>query len=97
MGIRAIAKVKKEVATVKLLIKHAMESGLGKKKKPAKFINSLVVKHGDNVVFKMYPTGAISKNPYIKFQFMGAKKGDMISVSWTDNTGASENKDVKLK
>ena len=98
MGIKAIAKVKKEIATVKLLVKHPMEPGaIAGGKKPTKYINHMTVKHGDKVVFDMYPTSAIAKNPYIKFAFKGAKKGDMITVEWFDNTGASEKKDIKLK
>jgi len=98
MGIKAIAKVKNDIATVKLLVKHPMASGkIAGGKGEAKYINHLSVKHGGRVVFDMYPTSAISKNPYIKFAFKGAKKGDMITVEWKDNTGATEKKDVKLK
>jgi len=96
MGIKA--KVKNDIATVKLLVKHPMKSGkLGGGKGESKYINHLSVKHGGRVVYDMYPTSAISKNPYIKFAFKGAKKGDMITVNWTDNTGATEKKDIKLK
>ncbi len=98
MGIKVIAKVKKDIATVKLLVKHAMDPGsVTGSKKPAKYINHLTVKYGDRLVYDMYPTGAISKNPYIKFAFKGAKKGDMVTVEWTDNTGATEKSDAKLK
>ncbi len=98
MGIKAIAKVKKDIATVKLLVKHPMASGkIGGGKGDAKYINHLTVKYGGRVVYDMYPTSAISKNPYIKFAFKGAKKGDKITVEWKDNTGASEKKDIKLK
>jgi len=98
MGIKAIAKVKKDIATIKLLIKHPMAVGsIAGGSKPSKFINHLTVKHGSRLVYEMYPTSAISKNPYVKFKFMGAKKDDMITVEWTDNTGATEKKDVKLK
>jgi len=98
MGIKAIAKVKKDIATVKLLVKHPMEPGsIAGGKKPSKYITHLTVKHGDKMVYEMYPTSAISKNPYVKFAFKGAKKGDMIQVEWFDNTGATEKKDIKLK
>ncbi|NOX15901.1 MAG: thiosulfate oxidation carrier complex protein SoxZ [Epsilonproteobacteria bacterium] len=98
MGIKSIAKVKNDIATVKLLVKHPMLSGTisGGKGKP-KYITHLTVKHGGRVVYDMYPTSAISKNPYIKFAFKGAKKGDIITVQWKDNTGATEKKDIKLK
>jgi len=98
MGIKAIAKVKNDIATVKLLVKHPMASGkIGGGKGDPKFINHLTVKHGNRLVYDMYPTSAVSKNPYIKFAFKGAKKGDKITVEWKDNTGATEKKDIKLK
>ncbi len=98
MGIKAIAKVKNDVATVKLLVKHPMASGkIGGGKGDPKFINHLTVKLGSRLVYDMYPTSAVSKNPYIKFVFKGAKKGDVLTVAWKDNTGASETKDIKLK
>lgn len=98
MGIKAIAKVKNDIAEVKLLIKHPMEPGsIAGSKKPSKFINHMTVKHGDKLVYDMYPTSAIAKNPYIKFAFKGAKKGDMIQVEWFDNTGEKETKDIILK
>ena len=98
MGIKAIAKVKNDVATVKLLIKHPMNPGkISGGKGATKFINHLTAKAGSRLVYDMYPTSAISKNPYIKFAYKGAKKGDMITVEWVDNTGATEKKDIKLK
>ena len=98
MGIKAIAKARNDVATVKLLVKHPMASGkIGGGKGDPKYINHLTVKHGGRLVYDMYPTSAVSKNPYIKFAFKGAKKGDTITVEWKDNTGATEKKDIKLK
>ena len=98
MGIKAIAKVRNGVADVKLLVKHPMASGkIGGGKGDPKFINHLSVKLGSRLVYDMYPTSAISKNPYIRFGFKGAKKGDKITVEWKDNTGASEKKEIKLK
>lgn len=104
MGIKAIAKVKGDVAEVKLLIKHPMESGRkmvdGKMTydpKKAKYINSLTITHDGKVVYNMESSSAISKNPFIKFEFKGAKKGDEITVDWKDNTGATEKESFKLK
>lgn len=98
MGIKVIAKVKDDVATVKLLVKHPMDPGsVAGSKKPEKFINHLTVKYGDKLVYDMYPTGSVSKNPYIKFAFKGAKKGDNILVEWVDNTGETEKQEAPLK
>jgi sulfur-oxidizing protein SoxZ len=104
MGIKAIAKVKKDKAEVKLLIKHPMDSGRkmvdGKMtfdEAKAKFITKLTVTHKGNVVFDMASTSAISKDPFIKFEFMGAKKGDEIIVEWVDNKGETEKDTFALK
>jgi sulfur-oxidizing protein SoxZ len=32
---------------------------------------------------------AIAKNPFLQFSFAGGKKGDEITVTWTDNKGDS--------
>lgn len=98
MGIKIIAKVKGDESEVKLLVKHDMDPGsMAGGTKPPKFINHLTVKHGDKLVYDMYPSSAISKNPYIKFAFKGGKKGDEITVEWIDNTGATEKETVNLK
>ena len=70
-----------------------METGLRKDKKgnliPAKFVKSVSYEHAGNIVLDAELNSTISTNPYTKFKFTGAKKGDIIKVSWTDNTGAS--------
>jgi sulfur-oxidizing protein SoxZ len=98
MGIKSIAKVKNDVATVKLLVKHPMEPGsIAGGEKPTKYINHLTVKYGDRLVYDMYPSSAVSKNPYIKFAFKGAKKGDNVTIEWEDNTGETEKVEATLK
>jgi sulfur-oxidizing protein SoxZ len=97
MGIKVIAKVKDNVAEVKLLIKHPMQIANAKTNKTAKYINELLVKHGGKTVYTMYPSVGISENPFIKFMFKGAKEGDKIEVSWKDNTGETEQGEFELK
>lgn len=86
------AKMKKDMCVVKMLAKHPMETGLRKDKKtdkviPAKYIQELICKHGDKVVFEANFGRAVSKNPYVAFSFKGAQKGDALHISWVDNTG----------
>jgi sulfur-oxidizing protein SoxZ len=89
MKIRAF--LVKDVVEMKLMVKHPMESGLRKdeegKRIPAHYIETLVVKCSDRVVLDAHLGMAVSENPYIAFNFHGAKKGDPISVSWIDNRG----------
>lgn len=86
------AKMKKDMCVVKMLAKHPMETGLRKDKKtdqiiPAKYIQELICKHGDKVVFEANFGRAVSKNPYVSFSFSGAQKGDTLALNWVDNTG----------
>jgi sulfur-oxidizing protein SoxZ len=99
--IRIRAKMKGDVAEVKALMSHPMETGLRKNKKtgkkiPAHFIQEVVCEHKGNKVMVASWGVAVSKNPYLSFKFKGAAKGDMVKVSWTDNKGASASADAKV-
>jgi len=81
-----------DVADVKVLMNHPMETGQRKDAKtvtlvPALFIQDVVATiNGATVMTANFGTG-ISKNPYLGFKVKGAKVGDKVSVSWVDNTG----------
>ena len=99
--IKARAKVKGDVCTVKALIKHPMETGLRKDKKtgekiPAHFIQEVICDHDGSNVMTAYWGGSVSKNPYISFAFTGASKGDTITLSWKDNKGDSDSTEAKI-
>jgi len=99
--IRIRAKMKGDVAEVKALMSHAMETGLRKNKKtgkkiPAHFIKEVVCEHKGNKVLVASWGVAISKNPYLAFKFKGAAKGDTIKISWTDNKGESATADATV-
>lgn len=101
-SIKIRAKVKGDTCTVKSLIKHPMETGLRKDKKtgkkiPAHFIQEVKCEQGGNSVMTADWGGAISTNPYLSFQFTGAKKGDSITLSWADNKGQSDSATAKIK
>ena len=101
-SIKVRAKVKKGEAKIKCLISHPMETGLRKNKKtgkliPAKFIQEVMCKHDGNTVMNAQWNGTISKNPFLAFTFTGAKSGDMIEISWVDNTGKSDSTTAKIK
>ena len=93
-SIRIRAKMKGDVAEVKALMSHPMETGLRKNKKtgkkiPAHFIKEVICEHKGNKVMVASWGVAVSKNPYLSFKFKGAAKGDTIKVSWNDNKGES--------
>ena len=100
-NIRIRAKIKGDVAEVKALMSHPMETGLRKDKKtgkpiPAHFIKEVVCEHKGNKVIVASWGVAVSKNPYLSFKFKGAAEGDMVKVSWDDNMGESSSAEAKI-
>ncbi|PHS70613.1 MAG: thiosulfate oxidation carrier complex protein SoxZ [Methylophaga sp.] len=96
------AKMKKGLVVVKVLAKHPMETGMRKDKKtdeliPAKYIQELICKHQDKVVFEANFGRAISKNPYVAFSFKGGQSGDTLSLTWVDNTGETKAVEAVIK
>ena len=101
-SIKLRAKAKKGTCELKALMKHKMETGLRKNKKtgkkiPAHFIQEVVVKHNGSTIMNADWGGAISTDPYLSCKFKGAKKGDKISLAWTDNKGNSESAETKVR
>lgn len=100
-SIKLRAKITDGVTAVKVLISHPMETGLQKDKKtgetiPAHFIQEVVCKHKDTTVMTANWGGAISKNPYLSFNFKGAAAGDTISLSWVDNKGEKDSAEAAI-
>ena len=89
MRIRAQAKDDK--ATVRVLMSHEMESGQRKDASgqivPAWHIQDVKASLNGKEVFSCEWGPAVSKNPFLQFIVKGAKAGDKISITWTDNKG----------
>ena len=89
MRIRAQAAGDK--ATVRVLMSHEMETGQRKdaagKVIPAWFIQEVSALHNGRPVLSAQWGPAVAKNPFLQFSVKGAKAGDKISISWTDNKG----------
>jgi sulfur-oxidizing protein SoxZ len=100
-SIKVRAKVTGGVTEVKALINHTMETGQRKDAKtgqivPAHFIQEITCSHnGENVLTAQWGV-AISKNPYLSFNFSGAKAGDSLKVSWVDNKGETDSVETKI-
>ena len=91
MRIRAQAAGGK--ATVRVLMSHEMESGQRRdsagKLVPAWFIQEVNVSLNGKPVLSAEWGPAVSKNPFLQFNIKGAKAGDKVSITWTDNKGDS--------
>ena len=85
------ATLQGDVADVRILIQHPMETGQRKDSKgdlvPLHFIQSVVVTHNGKSVLDAQWSQAISRNPFLGLRVKGAKTGDKISVTWADNKG----------
>jgi len=79
-----------DVASVKVLMNHDMETGLRKDAKtgqliPAHYIQNVTASLNGKPVMEAQWGTAISKNPFLEFKIKGAKSGDKVAVSWLDN------------
>ena len=100
--IKVKTKLSGDVAQVKSLMLHPMETGSRKDPDsgeiiPAHHITQLVfTNNGKQVMVANFST-AVSKNPYFSFSFKGAKAGDTLNVSWVDNLGEKDELETQLK
>jgi sulfur-oxidizing protein SoxZ len=92
------AKSKKGIVTAKIMAKHAMMSydEAKKKGKKANFITYMVAKVGSKIVYEASTSQFLSKNPFVKFQFKG-EKGEKLTFTWTDLSGATRTDTKKIK
>jgi len=100
--IKIRAKIKDDIAEVKALMPHPMESGVRVDADtgeaiPKHYIQEVVCKHNGNVVTKAFWGTGVSKDPYMAFKFKGAKPGDKLEISWRDNTGDTSVKEITFK
>lgn len=99
--IRVRAVSSGEVTEVQALIQHPMDSGYVKDKQgkiiPPHYIQQLTFEHGGKNVLVANWGPAVSKDPYIKFSFKGAKKGDNLKISWVDNKGQTDSTTAKIQ
>ena len=97
--VRAIANG--DLTEVQALIQHPMDSGFVKDAQgqviPAHFIQQLTFEHNGKIVFTADWGPAVAKDPYVKFGFKGAAKGDELKISWVDNKGASDSTTAKIQ
>lgn len=86
---------------VQALVQHPMDSGFVKDAQgaliPAHFIQQLTFEYNGKTVFLADWGPAVSKDPYVKFTFKGAKKGDDLKISWVDNKGATDATTAKIQ
>jgi sulfur-oxidizing protein SoxZ len=97
---RIRATLQGDVADVRILMMHPMETGQRKNEKgelvQLHFIRNVVVTHNGKVVLDAEWTQAISRNPFLGLRVKGARAGDRIGVTWTDNKGDKRTDEVAV-
>ena len=88
---RIRATVQGDVADVRILMRHPMETGQRKDAKgdivPVHFIQNVVVAYNGKTVLDAQWSQAVSRDPFLGLRVKDTKIGDKITVTWTDNKG----------
>jgi sulfur-oxidizing protein SoxZ len=84
-----------------VLVNHPMETGQRvdpktKEKVPAHWIQKLTVELNGKTVADVDMGVAVSKDPLVAVRVKGAKNGDKVKVSWSDNKGQKESGDATV-
>ena len=86
------ATVKGDIADVRVLMIHPMETGQRKDQRQGRCTSSrtCTVKQNGKMVVEAEISQAVSRNPVFSFRLKGGAKGDKIEVSWLDNKGETQ-------
>jgi len=88
---RIRATLQGDVVDVRILMRHPMETGQRKDAKgdivPIHFIQNVLVTHNGKTVLDAQWSQAVSRDPFLGLRVKGARVGDKITVTWTDNKG----------
>jgi len=97
---RIRARMAGDIADVRVLMAHEMETGTRKgsdgKPIPAWFINEVTAQHNGKTVMTAQWGPAVSKNPYMQFKVKGAKAGDKVAITWKDNKGETRTDEAAI-
>lgn len=89
--IRIRARVRNGLTEAHVLMPHPMETGFRKDEAghaiDAHYINAVRIAVAGHPVLQARLGIAVSADPLLTFRFKGAKPGDRITVTWTDNRG----------
>ena len=85
------ATVKGDIADVRVLMVHPMETGQRKDTSgnivPAHFIQEVTIKVNGKLMLEGQISQAVSRNPVFSFRLKGVKAGDKLEIAWLDSKG----------
>lgn len=96
------AQMKDGAAEVRVRVTHPMETGQRvdrntKEKIPAHYIQKMTFAVNGKQVAVTDLGPAISKDPLVGVRLKGAKAGDKVTVTWSDNKGESGSAEAVIK
>ena len=93
------AKEKDGVTKVKAMFTSLMadKEEAEKKNIGVEYIAHVIGKVNGKTVYEATTSGFMAENPLMKFSFTGAKKGDKLEFTLTDNHGKTETGSKKIK
>jgi len=99
--IKVKVKLKGDVAEVKSLMLHPMETGARIDADTSEFvpkhhITQLTFTNNGKPVMVVNCSTAVAKDPFFSFSFKGASSGDKLEISWVDNKGESDSTETIL-
>lgn len=94
-SIRVRTRLIDGITTVRAIIRHPMETGFRvdpetQEVVPAHYIKLVTIRHNGETVMSCDWSRAVSKNPYLSFEFAGAKSGDKLELAWFDTEGKTD-------
>lgn len=100
--IRVRTRLKEGVTTVRAIIRHPMETGFRIDEEtqevvPAHYIKLVTVKHNGETVLSCDWSRAVSRNPYLSFEFTGATAGDKLELAWLDTEGETDSAETIIE
>ena len=92
---RIRATMQQNIALVKVLIRHPMETGRRRdtttgKTIPRHFIRELQCELNGEPVLRADWSWGVARNPYLSLRILAARPGDRVLIRWSDNRSNSE-------
>jgi len=99
---RIRTKTQDGATEILVLVNHPMETGQRvdaktKEKVPAHWVQKLTVELNGKTVADIDMGVAVSKDPLLAVAVKGAKAGDKVKVSWSDNKGEKGGADATVR
>jgi sulfur-oxidizing protein SoxZ len=100
-AIKLKVRLKGDLAEVKSLVPHPMETGTRTDPDTGEIISrhhitQLTFSNNGKPVLVVNCSTAVARDPYFSFSFRGASPGDKFLVSWVDNTGQTDSLETTL-